>query len=550
MNNITVGVRLLIVAMLFMGSQAIVGWLNLNAAFDIEHHIKNELDAAETLRVDTAAITADVNYVSRLTRSIMLGDNLEKNLSALDERRSRIEKRFQNMAANIQALASQSNASALPALLEESRKTTLSFVDDGIQRMRALGPGPHTLEQRDAAWQAYHKNATPVANAARDAFARMDEQVQNIYKEVQQDTGHQLNNLWKTTLAVSGAAMLVGLAVLVWISRSIVLPLRRLRDEMAEIERNNNIAYQPHIEGKDEIAMTAHSLGSMLRRFGSLMKGVQDTGLAVHNAASELDQQADVGLERARAQEDETTRVATAMTEMVSTVNEVAANAASAAQAAADAQTLSQSARKDADELTEHLQHLAEGMEMASQRVNRLKSDSHDIGRVVDVIRGIAEQTNLLALNAAIEAARAGEQGRGFAVVAEEVRNLASKTQASTQEIQAMIERLRHSADETAQGIEERRDTTRSQSEQAQQVSNAMQGVVQAIVTISDMNLHIASAAEEQAAVAEEINRNIVRISELTTQATEGAQRLRHRAQTLGQRSHEMEQRIGEFRLA
>jgi aerotaxis receptor len=245
---------------------------------------------------------------------------------------------------------------------------------------------------------------------------------------------------------------------------------------------------------------------------GQLERTAQDTAATA--------EQTHAGIRR---HQSETDQVATAMNEMSATVHDVARNANETAQATRDANTESQHGQEIVRETIAAIERLADEVDKASGVIKKLEKDSENIGSVVDVIRNIAEQTNLLALNAAIEAARAGEQGRGFAVVADEVRTLASRTQQSTQEIQNMIEGLQAAARDAARVMEDGRNKAANGVQQVAKTGESLTSIAAAVDRIAGMSAQIATASEEQSAVAEEINRNILNITRVVDETAEGA---------------------------
>jgi methyl-accepting chemotaxis protein len=201
------------------------------------------------------------------------------------------------------------------------------------------------------------------------------------------------------------------------------------------------------------------------------------------------------------------------------------------------------------DKVINAIGDLAKEVEKAAGVIQQLEGESKNIGSVLDVIKSIAEQTNLLALNAAIEAARAGEQGRGFAVVADEVRTLAGRTQESTSEIEEMITRLQSGANNAVKVMEEGKDMTQVGVEQAASAGEALQTINEAVTKISDMNTQIASAAEEQSAVTEEINRSIVNINQVAEQSATGAGHVASASDDLARLAEQLKGLVENFKV-
>ncbi|WP_420849696.1 methyl-accepting chemotaxis protein [Pseudomonas rhizoryzae] len=242
-------------------------------------------------------------------------------------------------------------------------------------------------------------------------------------------------------------------------------------------------------------------------------------------------------------------QAATAVTEMTTAVEEVAQNAVSTSEASCSAREQADLGRRQAQESIATINSMASVIQVSTQKVDGLANQAREIGKVLEVIRGIAEQTNLLALNAAIEAARAGDQGRGFAVVADEVRALAQRSQNSTGEIEGMIVAIRNSADEAVAAMSQSRTLAEDSQRSTAAAGQALEQIAESVAGINDRNLVIASAAEQQAQVAREVDRNLVNIQDAALNTAEGAERTSRASHELADLAASLTQMVGRFRL-
>ncbi len=270
----------------------------------------------------------------------------------------------------------------------------------------------------------------------------------------------------------------------------------------------------------DEIGSLNAAYNTLLGRIGNIMNSIMLSASRSMSGAENIGASL-VETERGVSQQhNELDQVATAMNEMVATVQEVATNATRAAKSAEDADEAAANGKQVTERAVAGINDLAQQLNEASNVMHLLENDSQEVGKVLEVINGIAEQTNLLALNAAIEAARAGEQGRGFAVVADEVRTLAQRTQQSTEEIRSIIERLQDQSRNAVSVMNKSLAKTHESVDQTAEVGEALQAIVMSITEITDMSHNIATAAEEQTHVAEEIDKNITSIAQVADRTT------------------------------
>ena len=347
-----------------------------------------------------------------------------------------------------------------------------------------------------------------------------------------------------------GAGLSVGLFLLGnWLGRVLGRRAEGMVNALKAMAQGN-LAYKVDIPGRDEFAWMRWEFDNARKGFSKTVGEILSTVSQLAAAAEKLSHVTEQSKDGVARQNAETEQVATAMNEMSSSVQEVAHNAANAAQAAQEADKEAQTGQEVVQSAIGAIHTLASEVERTSNVITKLKNDSLSIGAVLDVIRGIAEQTNLLALNAAIEAARAGEQGRGFAVVADEVRSLATRTQQSTQEIQEMIERLQFGANEAVTAMEQGRAKAEASVEQAARARESLGSITQMVQQIKVMNAQIAHAAEEQSVTADEINRNVLNISEESSKTLHGAEHTAEASEELARLAERLQEIIGRFRVA
>ncbi|HBB21211.1 MAG TPA: chemotaxis protein, partial [Pseudomonas sp.] len=298
---------------------------------------------------------------------------------------------------------------------------------------------------------------------------------------------------------------------------------------------------------RDEYGQIACAMKMLETEAGAMVGRIGDASRQLSQHAQELLGAMDSSTESAARQQSETDQVATAINQMAVSVQDVANNAQRTAEAASRADNEAATGTEVVNRTGAAIGQLAQDIQHAGDVIHQLEAHSNDITKVLDVIRGIAEQTNLLALNAAIEAARAGEQGRGFAVVADEVRSLASRTQQSTREINDMIGALQGGARQAVEVMQRSREQAMQSVEQAEQAARSLQGINSRVNEISAMSMQIAAAVEQQSAVSENINQNIVSIRGGSDRHVESGLRSRQSASGVAELAGSMEMLVQQF---
>jgi methyl-accepting chemotaxis protein len=354
--------------------------------------------------------------------------------------------------------------------------------------------------------------------------------------------------LLTSLIGVAVALLFLGLVVL--LARGLVRPIRQVTQALVEIGGGGGDLTRRLDESRgDELGDLARGFNRFLASQRELIGEVLATSERLRGAVGQVAQVVENTAGRAGQQQEMTDMVATAVHEMGLTVQEIARNASSAAQSSHSARDEAQQARQVVGQSIGHIEQMSADIGTAAGAVAELAEQVASIDQVLAVIRGISEQTNLLALNAAIEAARAGEMGRGFAVVADEVRTLASRTQASTDEIQQMIQRLKHGAEAAVSSMHAGQAATGTGVEASQRTGQSLGAITAQVEAISDMNTQVAAATEEQSSVTEEINRNVQGIADLAHATAGEVRACREDCQTLSRLADDLAGQVGKFRL-
>ncbi|VAW59502.1 Methyl-accepting chemotaxis sensor/transducer protein [hydrothermal vent metagenome] len=340
-----------------------------------------------------------------------------------------------------------------------------------------------------------------------------------------------------------------GIGIAVFISQMIVVRIKTVVERTRRIAKGNLQGATLIEKGNDEITELTVATNEMSSNLKNIIQKISGSAHQLGSSSEQLSAITEQTRHSIYEQQSQTEQVATAMNEMSATVQEVSRNISGTAQAADDANKETVTGSNVVSDAVEGVQKLAAQLESATNVIHQLEQDSEDINAVLDVIKGVAEQTNLLALNAAIEAARAGEQGRGFAVVADEVRTLAGRTQASTEEINQVIEKLQSGSCKAVEVMSKSRDDAHAVVDKAIKAGESLAIITTTVAHINDMSAQIASAAEQQSATSEEINRNIVNISGMANETATGAQQTAVASEELAKLGAELQTLVNEFQI-
>ncbi|OLU35922.1 methyl-accepting chemotaxis protein [Pseudomonas sp. PA27(2017)] len=396
---------------------------------------------------------------------------------------------------------------------------------------------------------------TGLLQQQQQEHAKLAERADKVVELVSQTYAQQkgaVHTLVRTSalliLVAAAAALLVGLLATLIITRAIVRPLKQVT-AVAQRIAAGDLSGEIEVQRSDEIGQLLGAMQGMSRDLRTMVGRLQDGVAQLSTSAQTLSSVTEQARQGVSGQKEETDLVATAITQMAATVHEVAQNAEQAAASTAQADSRVGAGSDVVRETLQRIEQLVAAMAVTRQGIEQLSQDTRNIDAVLEVIKSVAQQTNLLALNAAIEAARAGEQGRGFAVVADEVRALARRTQQSTEEIEGLLGTLRAGATRSVADMRQSDELVEQVVHDARHTQQALAGIAEAVAVIHGMNQQIAAAAEQQTAVAEDINRSVTSIRDLGEQSAAAMDENAGSSQQLAALGRELQGMAAHFRL-
>lgn len=519
----------------------IIALMQLKAANEGVNRIYNErvlpLQQLKSITDDYSLYITDA--VNRANAGLLTA---QQTLDSIQQGREQIQRKWQTYRTRPLGSTEQQLAEETEQLFEQADQA-ISKLEKTLTRLAEVSP---------KAASRLRKYDGPLYQVIDPIGEKVDELVQlqlQVVAQEKQQQAESFNQQLIILTAIAGFIITVLLVLSQIVYRSVKRPLHSLNQSMARIVENADLTAQVPVHRHDEIGQMAERFNQTLHSMRYLIQQIRQTSGKLAGAAQQLDQISHHSKDQLSGQSQEVEQVKVAMEQMQASAEEIARQADSANQEAQHTQQAAINGNQVVDDALQSTRQLVDSVQSVSAQIQTLATDSQDISTVVAEIAEIADQTNLLALNAAIESARAGEQGRGFAVVADEVRNLAQRTQHSTEQIQQAIQNLQQGTQHTASTMHGSNQQAQSAGQKASEAAHALQEIQAAIERMSHMNLHIASASEQQTRVTDEINRSLDTIYQLSQQTDSGASEVAQTSQTLSQVSSELEQLLAGYRI-
>ncbi|WP_417535626.1 methyl-accepting chemotaxis protein [Methylophaga sp.] len=481
--------------------------------------IKEHFSKIEAITLQTNQAMQDIVAILNASKDKALDADLQADVASLEENTAKVVEQ----QANYQ-----------------------KYVDSAIQIIKRGG------SMSGGGYLSKDEQAQLVAIEAKlfESLQAMQASIDNITNRSVTNVKDVQSSSLLSLIAMAVVSLVVGIFISKIIISNIVTPIKGVMSVLTTMAQDNDLTKRMNFASKDEVGAMGNAFNSFVEKLQKLVMGITDASEQLSTAAEETSVVSRSTNQNIAQQKNETTHVASAITQMTATVQEVANSAEKASAAAIKGDKDSESGRQVVEEIVASINNLADEINSSTSVIRTLKSDSENIGTVLDVIKNIAEQTNLLALNAAIEAARAGDQGRGFAVVADEVRSLAQKTQDSTKEIEDLILTLQQGSDNAVSSMELNKTSIEGLVAKAVNATNSLKEITNSVSSITEMNTLIATAAEQQSHVVNEINNNVLNIQQVSENTAEGSEQVSQASQEIAQLSERLTNMVRQFKVS
>lgn len=523
-----------------------------------------EKKSEQTVRTELGFLANDIDDLASYGDSVEAAGSvsiLSANLKTVNRDLNRILSADQ--LAKLQPLESAFNTPGygLKAMEERLQKVAASGSDTAKDLLESLATIEAMLTASSGVVQKHkqrvqlHEQAVQLLGvlsntitATNETLLALRSEAQLLADSAQRETRHSVDFTQISSIVISALSVLLAITIGIWVSRSIRIPLNRVMS-ILKLIADGDLSQRVAVDRKDEFGQLLVWVNELADKQESVIRDIQAASDRISDSARDTAGFSERTNQMMDEQKRHTTQVAAAIHQMSATAAEVAQNAEQAQYQVSSIDEEANQNRQLIQQNIEVVNALAKEIDRAGTVIMQLNLESSNIGQILEVIEGIAGQTNLLALNAAIEAARAGSQGRGFAVVADEVRNLASRTQNSTQDIQTMIEKLQSGARDAVTIMEISRREAQSSVDKTEQAGISLAQMVDQLGDVRSMSVHIATAAEQQMAVSQEIAISVQRIAEMAQQGSQDAQQMAEGREVLSGLAHEQQQLASVFKI-
>lgn len=542
---------------ILIASFAIFKMNDIAAEFDVMHKMAIPLDklvsTTSKLQLQKAAVLEKLfrSAKSGASRSIIkeqlagIANITDLNEKALQETLSILEG-AENQPLNSALLEDIAKLKEYTAKVVDKQNHYQKYVDGAIQIIKRgsmmSGGGYLTVEEQ--------AELEVIEASLFDDLEVMQASIDNITNRAVGNVQNVQSASLFSLIAIAMGSLLIGAFISKVIISNIVTPIKQVMNTLNDMALNNDLTKRMNFSSNDEVGAMGKSFNTFVEKLQGLVAGIVAASEQLSTAAEKTSVVSVETNQNIAQQKFETTKVASAITQMASKVQDVATNAEKASGAATKGDDDSKTGRQAVEEIVLSIDHLAAEINNSTTVISKLKLDSENIGTVLDVIKNIAEQTNLLALNAAIEAARAGEQGRGFAVVADEVRSLAQKTQDSTHEIEKLISTLQQGSDNAVNSMAQNKTSIEGLVSKAVNATESLKAITISVGSITEMNTLIASAAEQQSHVVKEINKNIHNIQQVSEDTAHGSEQVSQASQQIAGLSENLRGMVNQFNVS